>query len=71
MIDRATIDKIMEATNIVEVVGEFVNLRKAGVNYKGLCPFHDDTTPCSWSLQPVRYVSALLVARVAMPSTSS
>ena len=45
MIDRATIDKIMEATNIVDVVGEFVTLRKAGVNYKGLCPFHDDTTP--------------------------
>ena len=45
MIDRATIDKIMDATNIVDVVGEFVTLRKAGVNYKGLCPFHDDTTP--------------------------
>ena len=45
MIDRATIDKIMDATNIVDVVGEFVTLRKAGVNYKGLCPFHDDKTP--------------------------
>ena len=45
MIDRATIDKIMDATNIVDVVGEFVTLRKAGVNYKGLCPLHDDTTP--------------------------
>ena len=45
MIDRATVDKIMEATDIVDVVGEFVNLRKAGVNYKGLCPFHDDKTP--------------------------
>ena len=42
MIDRATVDKILEATDIVDVVGEFVNLRKAGVNYKGLCPFHDD-----------------------------
>ena len=45
MIDRATIDKIMDATNIVDVVGEFVTLRKVGVNYKGLCPFHDDKTP--------------------------
>ena len=45
MIDRATIDKIMDATNIVDVVSEFVTLRKTGVNYKGLCPFHDDKTP--------------------------
>ena len=45
MIDKDTIDKIMEATNIVDVVSEFVTLRKAGINYKGLCPFHDDKTP--------------------------
>ena len=45
MIDRATVDKIMDAVNIVDVVSEFVHLRKAGVNYKGLCPFHDDKTP--------------------------
>ena len=55
MIDRATIDKILEATNIVDVVGEFVNLRKAGVNYKGLCPFHDDTTP-SFMVSPARQI---------------
>ena len=45
MIDKATIDKIMDAANIVDVVSEFVSLRKAGVNYKGLCPFHDEKTP--------------------------
>ena len=45
MIDKATIDKIMDATNIVDVVSEFVTLRKTGVNFKGLCPFHDDKTP--------------------------
>ncbi|MBR1548773.1 MAG: DNA primase [Prevotella sp.] len=55
MIDRATIDKIMDATNIVDVVGEFVNLRKAGVNYKGLCPFHDDKTP-SFMVSPSRQI---------------
>ncbi len=55
MIDRATVDKIMEATNIVDVVGEFVNLRKSGVNYKGLCPFHDDTTP-SFMVSPARQI---------------
>ncbi len=55
MIDRATVDKIMDATNIVEVVGDFVNLRKAGVNYKGLCPFHDDTTP-SFMVSPAKQI---------------
>ncbi|MBR1687220.1 MAG: DNA primase [Prevotella sp.] len=55
MIDRATVDKIMDATDIVDVVGEFVNLRKAGVNYKGLCPFHDDTTP-SFMVSPARQI---------------
>ena len=55
MIDRATVDRILEATNIVDVVGEFVNLRKAGVNYKGLCPFHDDKTP-SFMVSPARQI---------------
>ncbi len=55
MIDRQTIDKIMGATNIVDVVGEFVTLRKAGVNYKGLCPFHDDKTP-SFMVSPAKQI---------------
>ncbi len=55
MIDRLTVDKIMDAANIVDVVGEFVNLRKAGVNYKGLCPFHDDKTP-SFMVSPAKNI---------------
>ena len=55
MIDRATVDKIMDATDIVEVVSEFVTLRKSGVNYKGLCPFHDDKTP-SFMVSPARQI---------------
>lgn len=43
----------MDAANIVEVVSEFVTLRKAGVNYKGLCPFHDDKTP-SFMVSPTK-----------------
>lgn len=45
MIDRSTIDRIMASADIVDVVKDFVSLRKSGVNYKGLCPFHDDKTP--------------------------
>ena len=53
MIDKATVDRILDAANIVEVVSEFVSLRKAGVNYKGLCPFHDDKTP-SFMVSPAK-----------------
>ncbi|MFO7997859.1 MAG: DNA primase [Bacteroidales bacterium] len=45
MITRDTIDKILDATRIDEVVGEFVNLKKRGTNLLGLCPFHDEKTP--------------------------
>ncbi len=51
MIDQATIDRIIDAARIEEVVGEFVTLRKRGVNYTGLCPFHDERTP-SFSVSP-------------------
>ena len=53
MIDRATVDKIMDAANIVDVVSEFVTLRKSGANYKGLCPFHNERTP-SFYVSPAR-----------------
>lgn len=45
VIDRLTIAKIMDAADIVDVVSDFVSLKKAGANYKGLCPFHNDRTP--------------------------
>lgn len=53
MIDQATVEKIKEAANIVDVVSEFVTLRKAGANYKGLCPFHNEKTP-SFMVSPAR-----------------
>ena len=53
MIDRATVDRIMDAANIVDVVSEFVTLRKSGANYKGLCPFHNERTP-SFYVSPSR-----------------
>lgn len=51
MIDQATIDRIMDAAQIVDVVSEFVTLRRRGVNYVGLCPFHNEKTP-SFSVSP-------------------
>ncbi|MBM6992204.1 MAG: DNA primase [Prevotella sp.] len=53
MIDRQTVEKIKDAANIVEVVSEFVALKKAGANYKGLCPFHNEKTP-SFIVSPAR-----------------
>jgi DNA primase len=53
MIDRATVERIKEASNIVDVVSEFVTLHKSGANYKGLCPFHDEKTP-SFFVSPAR-----------------
>ncbi|MCR5817786.1 MAG: DNA primase [Prevotella sp.] len=55
MIDRATVDRIIDAARIVDVVGEFVTLRKSGVNYKGLCPFHDDKNP-SFMVSPAKNI---------------
>ena len=45
MIDRATVEKILDAVRIEEVIGDFVSLRKRGANYLGLCPFHQDKNP--------------------------
>ncbi len=45
MIPQETIDRILESTNIVDVIGEFVSLKRSGSNYKALCPFHNEKTP--------------------------
>lgn len=53
MIDRVTVDRIFEAAKIEEVVSDYVSLRKRGVNYIGLCPFHDEKTP-SFTVSPAK-----------------
>ena len=53
MIDRATIERIKDTADIVDVVSDFVSLKKVGINYRGLCPFHDDHTP-SFYVSPTR-----------------
>ena len=45
MIDRATIDRIYAAANIVDIIGDYVTLKKKGVNYQACCPFHNEKTP--------------------------
>lgn len=55
MIDQPTIDRILDAANIVDVVSEFVTLRRRGVNYVGLCPFHQDKSP-SFYVSPAKNI---------------
>lgn len=55
MIDQITVGRIQDAAQIVDVVSDFVTLRKRGVNYVGLCPFHDDRTP-SFSVSPAKNI---------------
>ncbi|MEG2613799.1 MAG: DNA primase [Alistipes sp.] len=45
MIDRETVDRIYAAANIVEIIGEYVTLKRKGVNYQACCPFHNEKTP--------------------------
>ena len=55
MIDRQTIERIFDAAQIVDVVQEFVPLKKRGVNYLGLCPFHNEKTP-SFTVSPSKEI---------------
>ena len=53
MIDQSTVDRILETAQIVDVVQDFVNLKRRGVNYMGLCPFHNEKTP-SFTVSPAK-----------------
>ena len=53
MIDEATKQRILDAAKIEEVVGDFVTLRRRGVNLIGLCPFHNEKTP-SFTVSPAK-----------------
>ena len=55
MIDRPTIERILDAAQIVDVIQEFVPLKKRGVNYLGLCPFHNEKTP-SFTVSPSKEI---------------
>lgn len=69
-IDRETVQRIIDTADIVEVVSDFVNLRRRGANYIGLCPFHNERTP-SFSVSGQKgFVNASVAARVAALSIS-
>lgn len=55
MIDQSTIDRILDSSNIVDVVSEFVTLKRRGINYVGLCPFHEDKSP-SFYVSPAKNI---------------
>lgn len=70
MIDKATVDRIYSAADIVEVIGDFVTLKKNGVNYLACCPFHNEKTP-SFVVSPSKgFSSVSAAARAATPSRS-
>lgn len=60
MFRHEDVDRLIEQLNIVDVVGEFVELRKSGANYKGLCPFHQDNNP-SFSVNPQKNICKCFV----------
>ena len=55
MIDKETVDRILDTADIVDVVSDFVSLRRRGANFIGLCPFHDEKTP-SFSVSPAKQI---------------
>ncbi|MBN2262282.1 MAG: DNA primase, partial [Prolixibacteraceae bacterium] len=55
MIDQATVERILDASDIVEVVQDFVSLKRRGVNYLGNCPFHNEKTP-SFTVSPSKQI---------------
>jgi len=62
IIEDKLIREINEKTDIVELVSEYIELEKAGKNYKGLCPFHDDTNP-SFSVSPEKNIAMCMTCK--------
>ena len=53
MIDKSSIENVVDVARVEEVIGEFVSLKKSGSGFKGLCPFHNEKTP-SFNVNPVK-----------------
>ena len=70
MIDKATVQKIKDTADIVEVVSDYVHLVRRGANYMGLCPFHNERTPSFPSIRQETIVIASLAIKEGRLSIS-
>ena len=71
MISPQTIQQITNRIDIIDVVGEFVKLKKRGANYLGLCPFHGEKTPSFTVLLQKKFINVLVVVKAAKISLFS
>jgi DNA primase len=62
MISKATIDTVFETARVEEVIGDFVQLKRAGSNFKGLSPFSDERSPSLW-FRPLKGFGKILVLK--------
>ena len=67
MIDRETVDRIYAAANIVDIIGEYVTLKRKGVNYVACCPFHNEKTPSFVVSLRKAFINVSVVGRAVMP----
>jgi len=68
LIPQSFIQDLLARVDIVDVVGKYVQLKKGGANYMGLCPFHNENPPVSPSVRQSSFIIALVVVRMAVPS---
>ena len=66
LISKATIDTVFETARVEEVIGDFVQLKRAGSNFKGLSPFSDERSPSLWCHQPKESGKILVLEKAVM-----
>ena len=67
-IPQDTIDKIRDQADIVDIISQDVELKRKGINYFGVCPFHDEKTP-SFSVSPSKQIYPVSYTHLTLPTT--